>query len=64
MREAFARLLRRLANRIFADPREIVEVVDEYNICRWRIMVDAGSEAIEIGVVELPAGWRFEEYEE
>ncbi len=64
MREAIARLLRRIADRIFHDPREVVEVVDEYNICRWRVMVDAEAEAIEVGVVELPAGWRFEEYEE
>lgn len=66
MRKAIASVLHRLANRIYnADHQELIEVRDEYGICRCRLEVvtDEFTHQVEATLVKLPAGWEFEEQE-
>ena len=66
MKKEIAAFLHRWAERIYpADRKELIEVHDEYDICRCRLTVvtDEFTHHVEATVVEFPAGWRFEEHE-
>lgn len=57
----FAEALHRLATRIHNDGhKELVEIKDEYQVCRCRIEV-AGDDlhGVDATFVELPPGWEF-----
>ncbi len=62
MRKALANWLHGVATRIHnADRKELIEVHDEYDICRCRLEVitDDAVHRVDVTLVELPAGWRF-----
>ncbi len=62
MRRAIASWLHGMATRIYnADHRELIEVHDEYDICRCRLEVitDDYVHRVEAKLVALPAGWSF-----